>query len=123
MGKLTGNIFGFVPRSKIATFPFVAALLSACGPNPQSDPIFLRLKENPPTTIPERHLVKIRQGRFSCDVHNEGRADQYMTCWWPSGKPPSSAMLTYYGPSISRPSPDKIMAPGGTPLTDRIPLN
>ena len=36
--------------------------LTACGPSPENDPIYLLLKANAPTSIPARHLPKLRQG-------------------------------------------------------------
>lgn len=70
--------------------------LGACGTSPENDPIYLALKANPPTSIPDRHLPKLRQGIVSCDVFEEGTARQYMTCWWPAGKPTQAVGLHFY---------------------------
>lgn len=105
---------------------YITALLgalTACGPSLSNDPIYAALKANPPTTIPAQFLPKLRQGRFACEVFNEGKGNQYMTCWWPSGKPVRSATLSYYGPTpISPPTPSKISVPGGAPITGFLPL-
>mmetsp|Transcript_23863 Transcript_23863/g.43207 ORF Transcript_23863/g.43207 Transcript_23863/m.43207 type:complete len:113 (+) Transcript_23863:229-567(+) len=104
----------------------LAALgLVACGSSSQNDPIYLALKANPPTSIPDQHLPRLRQGRFSCDVFNEGRADQYMTCWWPQDglRPVQTAAMTYFGPNpLSPPNPSKIITARGTPIVERIPV-
>ncbi len=95
--------------------------LTACGP--KNDPRYLALKANPPTQIPAKHLPKLRRGIVSCDVYDEGKASQYMTCWWPAnGSVPPVAALTYYGGGLRRPHPDNIIAPGGEPITDFLPL-
>ncbi len=108
----------------ISIITITAALsLSACAQSVANDPVYLALKANPPTSIPARHLPKLRKGRFSCDVFNEGKASQYMTCWWPGGLPSSAAYLSYYSPGIPRPHPSKIMAPGGQPITEYMSLN
>ena len=99
-----------------------ALALVACGSSPENDPVLLALKGNPPNSIPARHLPKLRRGAVSCDIHNEGLMDQYMTCWWPSGKPTSSAILTYYGGGLWRPHPENIIAPGGKPISKRLPI-
>jgi len=98
----------------------ILAGLVACGSAPENDTVYQALRANPPTEIPERHLEKLRQGRFSCDVREEGTARQYMTCWWPGSR---TAILTYYGGGLRRPSPDKIIAPGGKPISSRIPIS
>ncbi len=99
------------------------AVLTACGPAPENDPIYQALRANQPTEIPAKHLPKLRGGRASCDVYNEGRADQYMTCWWPGGLPSSAAYLAYYGPNpISPPKPSQITVPGGAGVTGFLPL-
>lgn len=72
------------------------AVLTACGPAPENDPIYQALRANPPTEIPAKHLPKLRRGGVSCDFFNEGRVDQYMTCWWPAGKPTQVAGLHFY---------------------------
>jgi hypothetical protein len=99
-----------------------AAVLTACGTTPENDPIYQALRANPPTSIPDQHLAKLRQGRLSCDVFHEGRSDQYMTCWWPqSFKPTRTAYLTYYGSSIVRPpTPSIISVPGGDLVTENV---
>jgi hypothetical protein len=99
-----------------------AAVLTACGTTPENDPIYQALRANQPTEIPAKHLPKLRGGRASCDVYNEGRADQYMTCWWPSGLPVQTASLSYYGAGLTRPRPENIIAPGGIPVSGRIPV-
>ncbi|GGO53197.1 hypothetical protein SAMN05444398_10158 [Roseovarius pacificus] len=92
----------------------VVLALTACGPRPENDPIYQALLADPPTSIPARHMPKLRGRHVACDVYNEGRSDQYMTCWWPSGKPVSSVYLTYYGPSLLLPPhPSRISVPGG----------
>ena len=97
--------------------------LTACATTPENDPIYARLKANPLTEIPPQYLPRLREGNFACDVFNEGRADQYMTCWWPSGLPAQTANLTYYGPNgLRRPHPSNISTPGGKPISERIPL-
>ena len=100
--------------------------LVACGSSSQNDPIYLALKANPPTSIPDRHLPKLRQGRFSCDVFNEGRSDQYMTCWWPQDglKPVQTAYMTYFRPNpINPPRPSKIISPDGALISERISVS
>ncbi|MGJ8627619.1 MAG: hypothetical protein ACSHXB_11735 [Sulfitobacter sp.] len=59
----------------------LTALLSGCGAHNANDPAFLALKANPPTSIPAKHLPKLRRGIVSCDLFNEGKSSQYMTCW------------------------------------------
>ena len=91
--------------------------LTACGPAPENDPIYQALKANPPTEIPAKHLPKLRRGAVACDVYNEGKSNQYMTCWWPAGIPVSGVLYTYYGPSPLRPPhPSQITVPGGTTI-------
>lgn len=105
-------------------FSLVAALLlslAACGTTVETDPIYARLKANPPTEIPARYLPRLRDGNFACEVFNEGRADQYMTCWFSGGLPASGAYLSYFGPNgLRRPDPSNIVAPGGEPITEYI---
>lgn len=98
--------------------------LGACSSNPERDPVYLALKANPPTSIPAKHLPKLRRGIVSCDVFEEGAAQQYMTCWWPAGRSvPPVALLTYYGGGLRRPHPDNIIAPGGEPISDYLLIN
>ncbi|WP_143163096.1 hypothetical protein [Roseovarius pacificus] len=102
-----------------------ALALTACGPRPENDPIYQALLADPPTLIPARHMPKLRGGHVACDVYNEGRSDQYMTCWWPQDglKPVQSAYLTYYRPSVIRPpTPSMISVPGGAPVVGRVPV-
>ena len=104
-------------------FLLAAALgLSACGTNSKNDPVYAALKANPPTAIPTKHLPKLREGRASCDVFNEGTSNQYMNCWWPqSFNPTRTAYLTYYGSSIVRPpTPSMISVPGGDLVTENV---
>lgn len=97
-------------------------LIGACGPSTQNDPIYQQLKANPPTTIPAKFLPDLRRGQFKCEVFNEGRANQYMTCWFPRGAP-SAAYLSYFGPSpIDPPHPSKLISSGGDPITEFIPF-
>ncbi len=104
-------------------FLLLAALgLGACGISSGSDPVYAALRANPPTSIPSEHLSKLRQGRASCDVFNRGKSSQYMTCWWPGGKPTSAAYLSYYGGGLQRPNPNNLIAPGGKPVTEYIKL-
>lgn len=95
-----------------------ALTLAACGPARENDRIYQALKADPPTEIPARHLGKLRRGMFSCDVLNEGRADQYMICYWPqSYKPTKTATLTYYAPNfLRRPKPSMITVRGGASI-------
>ncbi|MEP5082533.1 MAG: hypothetical protein ABJR46_13845 [Tateyamaria sp.] len=93
--------------------------LAACGPALENDTVYLALKANPPTSIPAHHLKKLRGGRASCEVFEEGTARQYMTCWWPGGLPTSAAALSYYGPNrFTPPEPSRLFAPGGEPITE-----
>ncbi len=103
----------------------IAALgLSACAQSVANDPVYLALKANPPTSIPARHLPKLRKDRFSCDVFNEGKASQYMTCWWPAGgSVPHVAKLTYYPSGLRKPSPERIGAPGGATISKYLQIN
>ena len=102
---------------------FAALSVAACGSSSQNDPIYLALKANPPTSIPDWHLSKLQQGRFSCDVFNEGSSDQYMTCWWPQDglRPVQTAYMSYFGPNpISPPRPSKIVVPDGALIVERV---
>jgi len=110
---------------KIIALFALALGLAACGPATENDPIYQALKANPPTEIPARHLPNLRRGQFSCDVGNEGRHNQYMTCWWPqSFKPTKTAYFTYYGPSIPHsPKPSMITVPGGHLISENIAVN
>lgn len=76
---------------------FFGLLLSACGASFQNDPAYVALKANPPTSISVKHLPRLRRGSASCDFFKEGQADEYMTCWFPSGKPTKIAQLYFYG--------------------------
>ncbi|WP_299165773.1 hypothetical protein [uncultured Tateyamaria sp.] len=110
---------------KISLSILTALCLAACGSSSQNDPIYLALKADPPTEIPDRHVAKLRQGRFSCDVFNEGRSDQYMTCWWPQDglRPVQTAYMSYFGPNpISPPEPSKLVTARGTLIVERIPV-
>jgi len=98
-----------------------AGILAACGRAPENDPVYQALRANPPTEIPERHLEKLRQGRFSCDVYEEGTAQQYMTCWWPRAGN-TVAYLSYYGGGLRRPTPDGYVTPGEG-VTGYLPIN
>ncbi|GGO53212.1 hypothetical protein SAMN05444398_10153 [Roseovarius pacificus] len=100
-----------------------ALALTACGPSGKNHPVYKELKANPPTSIPARHLPKLRRGVVSCDVYNEGRADQYMTCWWPSYSIPPVAYLSFYGGGLLPAHPSHIMSRGGEPVTDYMPFN
>ena len=97
--------------------------LSTCTAPVANDPIYAALKASPPKAIPAKHLPKLRNGRASCDVFNEGKASQYMTCWWPIGRSvPPVAILTYYGGGLQRPDPANIIASGGRPVTDYLKI-
>ncbi|MEP1963249.1 hypothetical protein [Tateyamaria sp.] len=101
----------------------IAFGLAACGPTLENDPVYLALKANPPTSIPAHHLKKLRGGRASCEVFEEGTARQYMTCWWPQDglKPVQTAYLTYFpSNSISSPKPSNIIVPDGALIVERI---
>ncbi len=103
---------------KIIGFLVALSALTGCGPSPESDPIYQQLKANPPKEIPARHLPRLRRGIPACDVYNEGKANQYMTCWWSAGigNPTAAAMLSYYRPNPMRP-PHPGMASGMSPGT------
>jgi len=104
-------------------FGFCIALgMAACGPTLENDPVYQALKANPPTSIPAHHLKKLRGGRASCDVFEEGTARQYMTCWWPNGAG-TFAYLSYYGSSNFVTNPNKLIAPGGEGITPYLPVN
>ncbi|WP_217996132.1 hypothetical protein, partial [Sulfitobacter donghicola] len=79
----------------------LAVALVGCGTAPQNDLIYQQLLANPPTEIPDRHLDRLRQGRFSCDVLNEGQSDQYMLCYRPQDglRPVQTAYLSYFQPN------------------------
>jgi len=77
-------------------------MLASCGPRLDLDPVYQSLLANQPPEIPEKHLQKLQRGLASCDVFKEGQSDQYMTCWWPSGRP-------------------ALIAPGGKPVVT-LPL-
>ena len=62
-----------------AAAALAALSVAGCGAPLESDPIYLSLKANPPTEIPQRHLPKLRRGIVSCDVVKEGTPRQYMT--------------------------------------------
>ena len=98
--------------------------LTGCGVDPEKDPVYQRLKANPPTEIPARHLPKLRRDIVSCDVHEEGTPRQYMTCWWPQSlSVPHMAILTYYGAgNLGRPHPRGVSVPGGEPITDYLQI-
>jgi hypothetical protein len=85
---------------KTAVTLLAALTLTACGPSPKSDPIYLVLKKNPPTSISAADLVKLRAGRVACNIFNEDTKTEYQTCWFPLGKPTKAAQLYYYKPVI-----------------------
>lgn len=104
-------------------------LIGACGPSPQNDPIYQALLANPPTTIPKNIRPFIRNGQSQCEVFNRDRSDQYMLCWFKvdillaNGTPTRAASVSYYGPSpLNPPDPSKIIARGGRPVGDYVPL-
>lgn len=91
----------------------LAALgLVACGSSSQNDPIYLALKANPPTSIPPADLAKLRAGKVACNIFNEGEANEYQTCWWPSGRPLGAAQLHFYRPAVRGG-----IVPGSRPIT------
>lgn len=103
---------------KFALRLMTAITLSACGTNSGIDPVYAALVANPPTSIPAKHLARLRKGKASCDVFNKGKPSQYMTCWWPSGIPVSAVALTYYGANpIAPPRPEKLITPGSRTIT------
>ncbi|MEP3826793.1 MAG: hypothetical protein ABJM47_01790 [Lentilitoribacter sp.] len=75
----------------------IAAIsLGACSTSAGNDPVYAALKANPPTAIPAKHLPRLRRGTVSCDFFNAGQQGEYMTCWFPSGKPTKTAQLYFY---------------------------
>lgn len=104
---------------KVSVFPaLLAVLLAACSPSAENDPIYRALLENRPTEVPARHMARLRRGLASCDIFNQGKLTQYMTCWWPGGRPVSGAGLYYYPPNpLSPPHPSKLIVPGGPKVT------
>jgi len=90
-------------------FAVICAIgLTACGTTVDNDPIYRSLLANPPVSIPAVDLAKLRKGLWSCNVFKEGQPDQYMTCWFPSGLPPSLGHFAYFGPGLVRPDPSRL---------------
>lgn len=117
--KLRGFSLGF----RFSASLLAALALTGCGAAPEKDVIYQALRSSPPTEIPPTHLAKLRRGAVACDVYNQGRVDQYMTCWWPSGLPSSKAYLSYYRPNpVAPPNPAQISVPGGDAVTTYIPI-
>jgi len=87
----------------LVTFSF--ALLGACSPSPENDPILKELRANLPAEVPQKFIPRIKRNKGAVsEVFNEGqRARQYMLCWRPAGKPVSGAILAYYPPSVLGP--------------------
>ncbi|MCX7568343.1 hypothetical protein OS189_18555 [Sulfitobacter sp. F26169L] len=99
-------------------------LIGACGPSPQNDPIYQALVANPPTQVPAELIPRLRSDRPACEVFNQNKLNQYMTCWWPRGIPKSSAYLAYYRPNpVSPPHPSKLISSGGRPITEHVPFS
>ncbi len=85
---------------KYMTLLLAALALASCGSGRENDPVYLALKANPPTSIPERDLAKLRAGKAACNLYEEGTANEYQTCWFPSGKPIQTAQLYFYRSAI-----------------------
>lgn len=101
----------------------VLVVLAGCGLSPKNDPVYLALKANPPKEIPARHLPKLRKNIPSCDVFNEGRLSEYMTCWLPAAlSVPHVASLSYYGPGTILPDPTMLVEAGGNSITGYLPI-
>lgn len=81
---------------KYALLLCAALALAACTTTVANDPVYAALRANPPKVIPAKHLPRLRKGIVSCDFFNEGSRSDYMTCWFPSGKPTKTAKLYYY---------------------------
>ncbi len=98
--------------------------LTACGHGSDNDPIYQQLKANPPTEIPARHVPKLKQGLKSCDVFNEGKLNQYLTCWSPNmGLVKYYATQLYYHPNpLHPPRPDMSFGGSGKPVSQKVPL-
>ncbi|GLS81323.1 hypothetical protein GCM10007893_21290 [Paracoccus marinus] len=111
-------------RSAIGTRAVFSAFaisgLVTCGPAPENDPVYLALKANPPSSVPQRHIDKLRHSAVSCDVFNEGQSREYMTCWLAVN--PDYAQLSYFGPGLIKPPKDMLIEHGGTPLTGFLPI-
>ena len=69
--------------------------LSACGASVENDPIYKQLRANPPTEVPPEVLRQFKKTSQVCTMHNEGKLNQYMTCWYSSGRPARRARLSY----------------------------
>lgn len=112
-------------RWPIAAAAALATLsVAGCGVTPlDRDPIYQELKANPPMEIPARHLPRLRRDRSSCDSFNEGRANEYMTCWLPFAlSEPHVAKLKYFGPGLIRPNMEMLGEHSAPDISGLLPI-